>query len=602
MGVYTNALGEEVFGFDPLVAGTYGFTLTVTNEFDCVAACDFEIVVNPLPYLELELSADVICLGETIDGIITGPEDGAYPYVVEYLLNSEPMVDEVYGPNTVLPLTPEFAGLYILELLTIVDANGCVSVSNQVLELNVLPLTEITLQPVSLEVSYGASAEFSVEADNATGYQWYFNDVAIEGATDASFAIEAVVVADDGDYYCVVTGDCNEVQSDVVTLTVLPLTQVIDFLGSINGMSTYLDLINKDLATIVSPVVAHIGVVDFRNPDVIWTPLNSSFDISEAQGAKVTLGGGFPTSIEVQGWPTLGTEVNLLEGNNYIPIWSEDVVLAADVFGPLGADLYAVFSLDYSGFYWPIYNLYTLEYLTPGSSYLVIMMADAVASFAVPAVDATPMYVDLPKNITNWDNATLTGTQHNIAITSNALAQMEIGDVIGAFNEYGQMAGMVEITSLRDNTVLRTYGDNYATQKAEGFVEGDLMTIKVWRNGEEMVAQATYAADAPNQNVFTNDGASAITNLKLGATSINDLTADMNASLYPNPATDLVNIKTNFAISNIKVVNYVGQVVFNQNVNQMNFQINTSNYGSGMYFVQITNTEGVVITKRLTVK
>jgi hypothetical protein len=62
-----------------------------------------------------------------------------------------------------------------------------------------------------------------------------------------------------------------------------------------------------------------------------------------------------------------------------------------------------------------------------------------------------------------------------------------------------------------------------------------------------------------------------------------------------------VNIETNFEIRNLKVVNYVGQVVFDRNIDQISYQINTANFGPGMYFVQIQTNDGVVITKRLTV-
>ena len=563
-----------------------------------------EIVVNALPTLEIALSAEEICLGEEVVGTITGSEDAALPYTVEYSLNGEVTTDLVEVLPLEIPLVPEEAGLYTLVVLSITDDNGCVSVPNGVYELNVLPLTEITMQPMDVEALWSEYAEFSVEAENATGYQWFGPEGEIVGADQATLTFEAVSDDDAGEYYVMVMGECGEVMSDVVTLTVLPWTQVIDFAGPVNGMSTYLDLstTNDDLATMFADIIDFVTMVEFKNPNETWSPLNASYAFDEEQGAKVNLNGGYPTSIEVTGYPTLGSDVDLAAGVNYIPVWSLGVVLADDVFGPLGEDLKWAFSMDYSGIYAPQYGLFSLEYLVPGSSYLVEMNNGAIASFDVPAVDAAPGYVDLPRNRTSWDNATLTGTQHNIFILADALSQLQAGDVIGAFNEYGQIAGMAEVTSTRDNMALRTFGDNPLTERAEGFVEGNMMTIKVWRDGEEMTAQATFDANMPNTNIFAEDGVSTITNLKVGATSINDLTAGLEASLYPNPATDVVNIETNFEISNIKVVNYVGQVVLNQEINQVDFQINTSDYRSGMYFVQIENNEGVVITKRLTIK
>jgi hypothetical protein len=583
-GVYTDMDGEPVEGFEPMMTGEYMFSLTVVNEFDCVATCDFTIVVNPNPVPECPVfepvceGADYIMFPEVVDGVYTD-------------MNGEP----VDG------FDPMMAGEYMFTL-TVTNEFGCEGYCEFWIVVNALP--EITFLSGNLDVLYGDAATFEITAENAATYEWYFGGEVV--GTDATFVIDAVMLEDAGDYYCVVTSeDGCSVESDVVTLTVLPWTQQIDFGGAINGMSTYLDLelVEDDLPVLFADILANVSAVSFRNPDQSWAPSNGSFAFDEERGALVNLKNNvWPTSIDVMGYPTLGTDVELKTGVNYIPVWSQNVVLVDDVLGGLGADLKWAWSMDFTGLYAPSFNIFTLEYFVPGNSYIVEMNNGATVSFDVPAVDAAPGYADIPRNITTWDDATLTATQHNIFILADALTQLQVGDVIGAFNEYGQIAGMAEVTSTRDNMALRTFGDDPLTNRDEGFIDGDMMTIKIWRNGEEMVAQATFDTDMPNANIFAKDGVSAITNLKVGATSINDITAGLEASLYPNPATEFVNIETNFEISNIKVVNYVGQVVLDQNVSETNFQINTSDYRSGMYFVQIENNEGVVITKRLTIK
>nr|HPR58408.1 T9SS type A sorting domain-containing protein [Bacteroidales bacterium] len=134
-----------------------------------------------------------------------------------------------------------------------------------------------------------------------------------------------------------------------------------------------------------------------------------------------------------------------------------------------------------------------------------------------------------------------------------------------------------------------------------GINEGDVLTFKLYRNGETIDLTATFDPEMPNANIFARNGLSSVVTLKAGVTSINDYTSELTVNLYPNPAKEFVNIETNFEISNLKVVNYVGQVVFDQNLEQSNYLINTSSFGPGMYFVQIQTIDGVVITKRLTV-
>ncbi len=71
------------------------------------------------------------------------------------------------------------------------------------------------------------------------------------------------------------------------------------------------------------------------------------------------------------------------------------------------------------------------------------------------------------------------------------------------------------------------------------------------------------------------------------------------ASLYPNPATDRVNVTSTQAMERITVLNYVGQVVFTQQLNgDKGVTLNTASYESGVYVVRIDTQDGVV-TKRV---
>ena len=72
-------------------------------------------------------------------------------------------------------------------------------------------------------------------------------------------------------------------------------------------------------------------------------------------------------------------------------------------------------------------------------------------------------------------------------------------------------------------------------------------------------------------------------------------------SVYPNPATDVVNIKSAYQIESVKVFNYNGQVVTNETVNSTMYKVNTSNFVSGLYFFQIETTEGT-ISKRVIIE
>lgn len=62
-------------------------------------------------------------------------------------------------------------------------------------------------------------------------------------------------------------------------------------------------------------------------------------------------------------------------------------------------------------------------------------------------------------------------------------------------------------------------------------------------------------------------------------------------SIYPNPATDIVKIKTNNN-STINIINVVGKTIYNSNVPQNETTIDVSTWSQGIYFVNIINENG----------
>jgi hypothetical protein len=73
--------------------------------------------------------------------------------------------------------------------------------------------------------------------------------------------------------------------------------------------------------------------------------------------------------------------------------------------------------------------------------------------------------------------------------------------------------------------------------------------------------------------------------------------------VYPNPANDVVYIDNGnyMSMSNytIKIVNNIGQEIFNSNVNTQQFMIPVSTFGAeGLYFIQIIDDNGTLLDTR----
>lgn len=79
----------------------------------------------------------------------------------------------------------------------------------------------ITKEPVGKTVCPGQSYTLSIAATGALKYQWYRNGTAVAGKTTNSYAITNATLADQGQYFVVVTGACGDPDtSNKVTITV----------------------------------------------------------------------------------------------------------------------------------------------------------------------------------------------------------------------------------------------------------------------------------------------------------------------------------------------------------------------------------------------
>jgi hypothetical protein len=68
-------------------------------------------------------------------------------------------------------------------------------------------------------------------------------------------------------------------------------------------------------------------------------------------------------------------------------------------------------------------------------------------------------------------------------------------------------------------------------------------------------------------------------------------------TIFPNPATNLVNIKSQYSIIQILILNNPGQVVFEAENPGETLWVNTSNFPKGVYVVRIHTSKGICFNK-----
>jgi len=74
-----------------------------------------------------------------------------------------------------------------------------------------------------------------------------------------------------------------------------------------------------------------------------------------------------------------------------------------------------------------------------------------------------------------------------------------------------------------------------------------------------------------------------------------------STSIYPNPAADVVNIKSDFEIVSLRVYSHTGQIVSEEVINNNIYTFDASQYNAGIYMFQIETAEGT-ITKRIIIQ
>ena len=220
-----------------------------------------------------------------------------------------------------------------------------------------------------------------------------------------------------------------------------------------------------------------------------------------------------------------------------------------------------------------------------GQGYLVKMYADGEIIYPIAAKSSSKTKVILR-------HITFKGGNAADPVYTIYVKGLEIGDEIAAYDGE-KLVGALQISS--DNVFDNSLAIFSTLNDGQGFINGNPITLKVWSDNK--ISNADFIMESVYDSYISdfypeNDGEFSVVNITKGLSS-----KDNEIVIYPNPATDFVNIVSPQEIKDLSVFNFVGQVLYQGKTNMLN----TSNYKSGIYFIRIKTDEGI-ITKRLTIK
>ncbi len=172
---------------------------------------------------------------------------------------------------------------------------------------------------------------------------------------------------------------------------------------------------------------------------------------------------------------------------------------------------------------------------------------------------------------------------------------LEPGDEVAAYNG-DVILGSMTVTS--DNVYNNALPVFSQLNNGQGYVAGETISLKVWSNDNVVVADFEMESvyNSYISDVYPgNDGEFSVVNVTKDAMLSGELL------VYPNPATDVINITSPSDISNVTIFNYVGQPVYSSNVNSSNVQINSNDFKAGIYIIRIQTCRGLE-TQKVTIK
>ena len=197
-------------------------------------------------------------------------------------------------------------------------------------------------------------------------------------------------------------------------------------------------------------------------------------------------------------------------------------------------------------------------------------------------------YINTPPNI---------NTISNVTTGMNESSKLQTVDLTG-INNGSHTTETTTITVSSSNTsVVRSLKANY-TSGSTGTITfyplalgTDIVTVTLTNNGGT-------ALGGNNTTVLTFT----ITVQSIAPTGINDVAAQNDMEVYPNPAADYINVVIpDNDVKTITIVDVTGRIVKEETVTSLQFTMNTADLPSGIYFI-IAKGNDTVFKSRVTIK
>lgn len=371
-----------------------------------------------------------------------------------------------------------------------------------------------------------------------------------------------------------------------------------------SGISSYKDPEVPAIETVLTEIEDEMQIIMGYN-GFYWPAQNINLigNWNSNQGYKIKMNEA--ACFHVIGAMSENKTINVPQGASYIPVLCDQPVPAADIFSQFGNHLLFAFDLGAELIYWPEGGLYSLNVLEPGVGYLVNLHQSASATFTCGGTDNTNL---AKAQATTYENApwtyAKTGVQHFISIHHSAVADLEKGAFIGAFDAQGTCVGFTQYNGQAGNLLLVAYGDDLTTDATDGLAEGENITFRVYNPSQmtQTEVDVNFSASMPNAGSFVEMGLSMILKMGAGSTAIQENVLS-EITLHPNPSNGIFTMEMPAVgqLISITVENSNGKLVYSEQLDHSAtssiHQLDLSKETPGVYFVRISSNNQTVVKK-----
>lgn len=385
-----------------------------------------------------------------------------------------------------------------------------------------------------------------------------------------------------------------------------------------NGISSYLSTDLSNVTEVMDPLVEFPGSKH----------LVSMFD----KLGRMYMPEFNPPLATLTNWEAVGYKINLKNTTACLPIYGDS--LANQTFtvdGPftylptltnVPVSIEALFEghmndimliLDWSSnkLWTPVASDFDSIY--PGYAYLLVNQSGInpytieFPDFVADAPLIYPAHELKNSTVSNspWGEVEKSDIPHVFTFTIQALAKLQPGDILGAFNQNGECFGMAEYGNTDAMYKLIAMGKNSTSTNDNGFEEGETISFRVYNNlnGQESEVTFIYDENYPaNNGNFMGNSLSMVTDIVIENLNTNQgsfgTTTEVN--VYPNPASDYLNVTSQDQIEEVLILNSLGQEVLSMTNAGFSATLNVSDLRQGVYVVIVKHENQHISTAKIT--